>query len=483
MLRNNIIKKAILDLQYNGSRDGFVLQNELTAWANDHLIKTIDEDLQKFDQAGKITRMDNLTIEIQVSEENNWMETISKKVGEHMNYALKNKLLEADSPWIEEVSATKGFFETFIYFLRNGNLPWWSDKISKQEFFAELEKFLVHEPPPEIEKELVKSLRSELVKNRALTQIPDKSFFDMVNILLPEIKQKVKDIWKDVIGIVSGATQKERENLRRVFKKTLLDTIDAPDKQLALETMMTAFIKTAISSGSFALIEKNFERINDGSFKKEVADTILRLYEKPEIQKMNEDQTGINTELLHSKADLIFDNTAEHSEISKESEGIYINNAGLVIVASFLPLLLKNLLLVQDGKIDNISKTVCLVQYLASGNESVAEFELVLTKILCGIDIQLPVETEIHFEENEKKEINEVLLSVIEYWGILKDTSIDGLRESFLMRNGKLWFENNEWHLQVEQRPYDMLLQQLPWNISMIRLPWMKHLLKTNWIH
>jgi hypothetical protein len=80
------------------------------------------------------------------------------------------------------------------------------------------------------------------------------------------------------------------------------------------------------------------------------------------------------------------------------------------------------------------------------------------------------------------KEADEMLLALIEHWSVLKNTSIDGLRESFLKRSGKLSIENNNWLLQIEQRPYDMLLQQLPWGISMIKLPWMKKLLITEWV-
>ena len=84
-------------------------------------------------------------------------------------------------------------------------------------------------------------------------------------------------------------------------------------------------------------------------------------------------------------------------------------------------------------------------------------------------------------EKYQLDEANDLLLSVIEYWSILKDTTPDGLRESFLKRDGKLVFKNKEWLLQVEQKGYDMLLQHLPWNINMILLPWMKHLLKCEW--
>jgi hypothetical protein len=81
-----------------------------------------------------------------------------------------------------------------------------------------------------------------------------------------------------------------------------------------------------------------------------------------------------------------------------------------------------------------------------------------------------------------QQEATDLLSSVISYWSVLKDTSIDGLRGSFLVRDGKLWKDENNWYLTVEQKGYDMLLQQIPWNISMIQLPWMDEMLRTNWI-
>ena len=87
-----------------------------------------------------------------------------------------------------------------------------------------------------------------------------------------------------------------------------------------------------------------------------------------------------------------------------------------------------------------------------------------------------------HLPEGFKQESEALLQSVIAHWGVIKNTSLEGLRESFLQREGKLSFNNNEWYLQVEQKAFDMLLRELPWTIQMIRLPWMKHLLKTDWV-
>jgi hypothetical protein len=162
-------------------------------------------------------------------------------------------------------------------------------------------------------------------------------------------------------------------------------------------------------------------------------------------------------------------------------QGLYINNAGLIIVAPFLPSLFKKLELCNDTTITDINRAVCLTQYLASGRERVAEFETTFAKILCGVAPDLPVDTNISLTNEEKHELNDLLESAIEYWTILKDTSPEGLRQSFLQRPGKLQFINNNWLLQVEPKAWDVLLQHLPWNISMLKLPWMECMLKTGW--
>src|SRR5690606_5277384 len=122
------------------------------------------------------------------------------------------------------------------------------------------------------------------------------------------------------------------------------------------------------------------------------------------------------------------------------------------------------------------------IQHCVTGQTQIEEYQVVLPKILCGLEIDYPLELDIIIEEDQMAEANSMLQSLIDYWSVLKDTSVEGLREAFFIRNGKLKMENDEWILSVEQKAYDMLLNKIPWSLSMVRLPWMKMLLKTEWI-
>jgi hypothetical protein len=161
--------------------------------------------------------------------------------------------------------------------------------------------------------------------------------------------------------------------------------------------------------------------------------------------------------------------------------GVFIENAGAIIVAPFLPALFAKLKWAQKGRLHKPEAAALLVQHLVSGAVTIGEAELLLPKILCGLEPDAPVDIGKKITPLQKKEATALLTSVVEHWAVLKNTTVAGLREAFLQRNGKLSFNNNQWLLQVEQKGYDMLLQQLPWNIGMVKLPWMGHVMMTEW--
>ncbi|MCU0374257.1 MAG: contractile injection system tape measure protein [Chitinophagaceae bacterium] len=160
-----------------------------------------------------------------------------------------------------------------------------------------------------------------------------------------------------------------------------------------------------------------------------------------------------------------------------------VDNAGLVLLAPFLPAFFQRVgLCNSDGKLAYCTLAVNLLQHIASPYGDMQEQQQLLPKLLCG---QAP---DVFFEKLPllkiaifKPEIDNLLTSVIEYWGVLKNTSIEGLRESFLQRDGRLLRKDKQWLLKVEPKAFDLLIGYLPWTISMIKLPWMDEVLKVEW--
>lgn len=168
-----------------------------------------------------------------------------------------------------------------------------------------------------------------------------------------------------------------------------------------------------------------------------------------------------------------------------EGLSTYINNAGLVLLHPYLHIFFDALGLLEKRAFKNPAaqdKAVQLLGYLASGETNIPEYDLVFPKLLCGLLPEDPVDRFVELTELDKTEANQLLEAVINNWNALGSTSADGLRGNFLMREGKLQWQGDEWRLRVTQQSYDLLLNRLPWGLSVVRLPWMPWVLKTEWV-
>ena len=118
---------------------------------------------------------------------------------------------------------------------------------------------------------------------------------------------------------------------------------------------------------------------------------------------------------------------------------------------------------------------------MLDGSSSNPEFLLVLNKILCGIKTGVPILPSIDISEEEIELSESLLTGVIGNWPALKNSTISGLRESFLQRDAHLQLKNDVWQLLVEAKPFVMLLDEIPWNYKTIKLPWMTNLISVDW--
>jgi hypothetical protein len=168
----------------------------------------------------------------------------------------------------------------------------------------------------------------------------------------------------------------------------------------------------------------------------------------------------------------------------EEATGIYLNQAGLVLLHPFLNLYFDDAgLLTDDHFRDETCQQIAiyLLHYLATRQTTPPEYELVLPKFLCGWHLDEPVHCP-ELPDTALTEAEHLLQTVIDYWTALKSTSPDGLREGFLQRQGKLTRTGDKtWKLQVEKQAIDVLLSRLPWGVSMVKLPWMDNLLTVEW--
>lgn len=166
------------------------------------------------------------------------------------------------------------------------------------------------------------------------------------------------------------------------------------------------------------------------------------------------------------------------------SEEIYIQNAGLVILNAYLSSFFDRCGLTEDSGFksqDAAERAAQLLQYVVVGENRQKEEDLVLNKILCGIPVETIISEAFTPSESEKEISEQMLQAIISHWELIKNSSAEGFRESWLWREGKLMRKEKYWELKVEQRPFDVLLDYKPFSISPVSFSWMEYPIKVIW--
>lgn len=174
------------------------------------------------------------------------------------------------------------------------------------------------------------------------------------------------------------------------------------------------------------------------------------------------------------------------NKIMADIEGteVKIHNAGLVLVWPFLTRFFEHLSLLENGKFldeESRNRGVYLLQNLAYNRTNYPEYELVLNKLLVGMPVYEHLSPFINLSEEEKELTRSLMNGVISNWDKMKNSSIEGLQETFIQREGVLRFKKENTTLIINKKGVDVLLDTIPWNISLIRLPWMEKPIHVEW--
>ena len=179
---------------------------------------------------------------------------------------------------------------------------------------------------------------------------------------------------------------------------------------------------------------------------------------------------------------------SDNLSILYQTEGrdkIAIDNAGLVLLHPFLPYVFKELRwtnsnnMFEDAR--NQQKAILFLQYLVNRRSRQPEHTLALNKILCGWPLHLPLNIRANFSAAEKNAATDLIDSLREHWKPVKNTTRQGLVQSFILRKGLLETGERDYLLQVEKNTIDILLEDLPFGIQTIKLPWNEKLIHCEW--
>lgn len=170
--------------------------------------------------------------------------------------------------------------------------------------------------------------------------------------------------------------------------------------------------------------------------------------------------------------------------IETAQKKIYIENAGICLMAVYFPHLFKRLSYLENGRFKNKKlalRAIFVLEYIVYGRTRSFEYLLQLNKLLCNFLIEQPIPVNITITKKEKQEADSLTSSIIQNWKMLKNTSVTGLRESFLQRKGILCENEKSWTLRIEKKGYDVILGTIPWSYNIIKLPWMKKPIEVEW--
>ncbi|HHE08238.1 MAG TPA: hypothetical protein ENL01_05155 [Chlorobaculum parvum] len=233
-------------------------------------------------------------------------------------------------------------------------------------------------------------------------------------------------------------------------------------------------------------LDREAEEVPQEQTSKPLAHETSRDQPETDSQESFSDSVNSSTALKNRKSGNLRTTRPDTTEAARahpdERNGLYVENAGLVLLHPFLPQFFTALKVAEDEVLLQPDRALQLLHFLATGSENVPEYELVLPKILCGLAPASLAGKTATLSDEEKEESEALLSAVTRHWDVLKNTGIDALRETYLKRNGKLtrWHDGG-WLLQVESKSFDILLDLLPWGFSMIRLPWMPSMLHVEW--
>ena len=549
MEQQHAIGKLSLEVQLPSRQDVFSLQSRLSTRCTTELAPLLAEVLDSWTAPGELLQIDKLEIDLGTCS----LETLEKELSQLIIAFLRKRypgmqqqvLLE---PGMERITLGQGYFESWLYFLEHGVLPYAAVRWTRQEWEEGVLETLSAENKAYQQcaelflsntyavKRLVLQFSAQFVQNWLLAY-SGSAYQALIEVATeweafcyhPQLSESTKFIAVPVLParadfhltiiewLIKEVVLRGRQVEPAILLKELMELQSLPVaywlyilQQLpvviksSLPMLQKAALKLAepYSASLVAIEEELAVKAAQISFKDIVKESqpsspVSATTEAsnvsddtPEVAVTSKlspssaadiDSPAVPDDGLNTPSSSISDPATVKSEI-EEGTIRYINNAGLILLHPYLGILFEALDLRGKDGFKDLNKAIQLLGYLASGQEDIPEYDLVLPKLLCGILPSQPVKRFVLLTEAEKKEADELLLAVIAHWNALGSTTPDGLRGNFLMREGKLEWKEEEWQLYVTQQPYDMLLNRLPWGFSVVGFSWMPWLIKTVWI-
>jgi hypothetical protein len=487
-VQQHVIRKLVMEVFLGKKEKSYQIQDKFVSVSEHELLAVMEEIFSRCSSPDQMIEIDKLELDLGNLKSDDILKEFSQKFSEKLSQEL-SKIGEA---YVEEGDTfqKKQFVETeqeaFIYFLKHGRVPWWSEKeISISKLF---DKLLTNRKD-----NFIKALLNELNVQRSLVrfihQFSDHQIALFISETIPFKQQSIYNLLKEeaMPAILLLKLEKPLEAREIIWKNIIhhfYTNSFSEFKKEVLQNLIQQLAGKKVSAIDLQLKQKLSRK--EKKKKKKNEKESPKASEKEKI--ISENSTDENDLVLSEpesfglrKQD--FDDNEDETLLYDKDE-IYVENAGLVLFWPYLTTFFRACgLLDQNNFKDSFShnKALYILQYLASSGNEIEEHLLVLNKIMSGWPIdQVPQRYEL--SAMEKEEADHLVATLVEHWKVLKDTSPESLRETFIRRPGILTStDGQDWKLRVEKRGVDILMGALPWGISIIRLPWMEYTIRVEW--
>jgi hypothetical protein len=459
----HIIKKQTLEFDLDNKLDAFHMQHGMAGFCQYGLLPVLEKIFDELSDDETVIAMDKMEInlglltvtDIEKRSPGNLYQIIRSQIKEMTANTIKLKQRSEPGTTHPAVHSSKliSIAGQWLFYMQHGYLAWNTISINETWYNQVLEAFAV-------DFESTAALRRLITNDRRAVR---RIIYQHKEIFLRQLMEIL--------------TAEKQTDLLLLTEELIKVAVVENNAQSIMPDYATELIKEKIWTLLFSVAASAEQHLTTDK----LSETILnRITTDKTIAEEDDKATG----KFHLPDNDEEDNKATKKIHLPDDDGVFVQNAGVVLLHPFLSAFFKRLQLVKDKDFINIDarcKALHLLYFLTTGRKDPEEHELVIPKLLCAWGFEETVPKDIQITEEEIHEATNLLEAAIVQWAILKNTSPDGLREGFLQRNGKLYSKSDNLYLHVETSSIDIVLDYLPWNLGIIKLSWMEDILRVEW--
>ena len=148
----HIINKVFLEVNTRNKEKAYFIKNNIDAFLKNNLFPQLEQLLNQNETPEIIYRIEKLNLNFNLNNWNNFNEIqpeIEKQFEQVLKQTIENKTVTTETEFYPEktqkISSEKNAEDVFLFFLKNGFLPWYGKKnqitqlSTKQEWLKHLE--------------------------------------------------------------------------------------------------------------------------------------------------------------------------------------------------------------------------------------------------------------------------------------------------------------------------------------------------------